>query len=120
MFYRTRKANVMWDTWLYYHDGVHYLYHLHRQNQLLPATTGQRDGITVATSTDGVHFDEIGPIVLKKDDAQRLGTGSVWPVGDRFIMNFCERREGVQAHFLRPIGRSDPLGGAGRRVSERP
>ena len=59
MFYRTRKANVMWDTWLYYHEGVHYLYHLHRQNQLLPATTGQRDGITVATSTDGVHFDEI-------------------------------------------------------------
>ena len=104
MFYRTRKANVMWDTWLYYHDGIHYLYHLHRQNQQLPATTGQRDGITVATSTDGVHFDEIGPIVLKKDDAQRLGTGSVWPVGDRFIMNFCERREGVQAIFFAQSG----------------
>ena len=79
MLYRPRKSNRMWDTWLYHHDGVHYLYHLHRQHQDRPAFTGQRDGITVATSTDGVHYEEVGPVILKEDDATRLGSGSVWP-----------------------------------------
>ena len=93
MLYRPRQANKMWDTWLYYYDGVHYLYHLHM-------LTGPGDGITVATSTDGVHFDEVGPVILKRDGADWLGTGSVWPIGDRFIMNFSEIRNGVQAVFF--------------------
>ena len=43
MFYRPTKVAKMWDTWLYYHDGVHYLYYLHE-------TTGARfDGMSVAT-----------------------------------------------------------------------
>ena len=100
MLYRPRKSNWMWDTWLYYRDGVHYLYYLHRQHQDMPARSGQRDGVSLATSTDGVHFDEVGPVVLKEDDSTRLGSGSVWPVGDKFAMNFCERREGRQAIFL--------------------
>ena len=93
MFYRPTQVSKMWDTWLYHHDGVHYLYYLHQ-------TTGARfDGMSVATSTDGVHFTEIGSIIEVRDDAEWLGTGSVWEAGGRFVMNFSEQREGVQAIF---------------------
>lgn len=94
MFYRPAKVARMWDTWLYHHDGVHYLYYLHE-------TTGARfDGISVATSPDGVRFAEIGSIIEVRDDAEWLGTGSVWEAGGRFVMNFSEQREGVQAIFF--------------------
>ena len=93
MIYRPRKSHKMWDTWLYYHEGIHYLYHLHM-------LTGPGDGITLATSKDGVHFDEKGPILLKKEDAAWLGTGSIWQVDNQFIMNFSEIRDGVQAIFF--------------------
>ena len=84
----------MWDTWLYYHEGVHYLYYLHGR------AADEWDGISVATSEDGVHFQEFGPIVSKRDDAQWLGTGSVWRAGEKFILNFSESRDGVQAVFF--------------------
>ena len=29
MFYRPTQVAKMWDTWLYYHEGVNYLYYLH-------------------------------------------------------------------------------------------
>ena len=93
MFYRPRKANKMWDTWLYYHDGLHYLYYL---RMLGPWA----DGVSLAISKDGVYFEEVGPIIQKQDDAEWLGTGSVWKAGQRFIMNFSEKREGVQAVFF--------------------
>jgi hypothetical protein len=87
MFYRPAKVAKMWDTWLYHHDGVHYLYYLHE-------TTGARfDGISVATSPDGVRFTEIGSIIEVRDDAEWLGTGSVWEAGGRFVMNSSEQQE---------------------------
>ena len=94
MFFRPTQVSKMWDTWLYYHEGVHYLYYLHM-------TTGARfDGISMATSTDGVHFEEIGSIIEKQDDAEWLGTGSVWQARGRFVMNFSEQREGTQSVFF--------------------
>ena len=84
----------MWDTWLYYHEGTHYLYYLHK------STKDRWDGMSLATSTDGVHYDEVGTIVSKREDATWLGTGSVWKAGDRFILNFSESRDGVQAIFF--------------------
>jgi hypothetical protein len=84
----------MWDTWLYYHEGVHYLYLLHK-------TIGARwDGMSLATSTDGVHWEGKGSIIEKRDDAEWLGTGSVWQAGDQFVLNFSEQRDGVQAVFF--------------------
>jgi hypothetical protein len=62
--------------------------------------TGVWNGITLATSKDGVHFAEVGPILKKKEDACWLGTGSIWQVDKRFIMNFSEIRNGVQAVFF--------------------
>ena len=56
-------------------------------------------GMSMATSKDGVHYEEVGPVVSKRDDVTWLGTGSVWKTGDRFVLNFSESREGVQAIF---------------------
>jgi len=94
MIYQPDKVAEMWDTWLYFHDGTHYLYYLHK-------STGDKwDGMSVATSLDGAHFEEQGPIISKREDAEWLGTGSVWKADERFILNFSESREGVQAIFL--------------------
>jgi len=86
MFYKPTLVPAMGDQWLYYHGGVHYLYHLYEQ----PA--GQLHGVYLATSTDGVHFDEVGPVIKKQEDAGWLGSGSVWRAGDKYIMNFSEAR----------------------------
>ncbi|NQT14523.1 MAG: hypothetical protein HQ582_17335 [Planctomycetes bacterium] len=86
MVYRPVKVPGMGDQWLYYHQGVHYLYHLYE----LPA--GKLHGVYLATSRDGVHFEEVGPVIKKRKDAAWLGSGSVWKAGDKYIMNFSEAR----------------------------
>lgn len=48
MFYKARTTGNMWDTWLYYHQGVYYLYHL-------AGPGGKWEGIAMATSPDGVN-----------------------------------------------------------------
>lgn len=85
----------MWDTWLYYHDGQHYLFYLFKAH---PGTPGS--GIGVAVSADGVHFADHGPIIHKADDAVWLGTGMTWRVGDTFLLNFSEERNGIQEIFF--------------------
>jgi len=85
MVYQPAKVG-MGDQWLYYREGVHYLYHLYEQ----PA--GQLYGVYLATSTDGVHFKEVGPVIEKQKDAIWLGSGSVWRSSGKYIMNFSEAR----------------------------
>ena len=70
MFYQpTIDAVHSHDTCLYYHDGVHFLFILYRS----PRHTGPGlDGMALATSVDGVHFGEAGPILGKKEDAETL------------------------------------------------
>ena len=86
MLYQPTRVPGMGDQWLYYHEGVHYLYHLYEQ----PA--GQLYGVYLATSQDGVHFKEVGPVIEKQQDATWLGSGSVWRAGGKYIMNFSEAR----------------------------
>ena len=100
MFYRPKKVTRMWDTWMYYHEGVHYAYHLHYR-------TGVRfDGVSLATSEDGVHFTEIGPVLHKRKEADWLGSGAVWKADGKFVMNFSEQIDGIQMVFF---ARSDDL-----------
>jgi len=84
----------MWDTWLYYHQEQHFLFYLHEHSG------PPFDGMSVAISNDGVHFEEVGPIITKRDDATWLGTGSIWRAGERFVLNFSESRGGVQAVYF--------------------
>ena len=96
MIFKPQIVARLWDTWLYYHDGTHYLFYLHRSR----AGGGGYDGMSVATADDGVHFDDRGPIIHKAKDANWLGTGMVWRAGDQFMLNFSEERSGVQEIFF--------------------
>jgi hypothetical protein len=100
MFYKPTKPETghIWDTWLYLHEGVYYLYYLAATRR--PTPDQPWDNTSLATSTDGVHWTEVGPIVVKKPEATWMGTGSTWanPTpekggsgdGKRFQMNFSE------------------------------
>jgi hypothetical protein len=100
MFYRprSRATGRMWDTWLYYREGTYYLYCL--------ANCGNSwDNVSLATSADGVHWDDRGPVLRKRPDAVWLGTGSTWkspqPGEDgRFYLNFSEWRGKQQTIFF--------------------
>lgn len=96
MIYRPKKVYSMWDVWAYWHEGTYYLYHLMMGPTSRQGWHGQ--GIAMATSADGVHWDEIGQVIPKDDDATGLGTGAVWKAADfdqtgRFILNYSTWRD---------------------------
>ena len=100
MFYKARSKQTgnMWDTWLFHHDGTHYLYYLAKRS-------GQWDNISMATSADGVHWKERGPILHKAEGVTWMGTGSTWcsprfEVDGKFQMNFSEWRGPRQTIFF--------------------
>ncbi len=100
LFYkaRSRRTGNMWDTWLYRHRGVNYLYYLAN------ARRGW-DNISMATSTDGVRWKEAGPILTKRRGVVWMGTGSVWQApgagkNRKFIMNYSEWRGPRQTIFF--------------------
>ena len=92
MFYKALHPDTgnMWDTWLYLHEGTYHLYYL--------ANRGPSwDNISAARSPDGVHWEELGPVLRKREGVEWMGTGSTWAVpsptkGGRFVMNFSEWR----------------------------
>jgi hypothetical protein len=100
MFYKplSRQTGNLWDTWLYLHQGTFYLYYLAKRS-------GQWDNISMATSPDGVHWKELGPILSKADGVTWMGTGSTWrspqfEKDGKFQMNFSEWRGPRQTIFF--------------------
>ena len=95
MFYKAqhKETGNMWDVWLFHHHDIYYLYYLGNTDYVegeLPW-----DNISLATSTDCVHWTEQGPILKKSETANWMGTGSTWksPNFDEdqsFYMNFSE------------------------------
>ena len=89
MFYAPEKSETgtMWDTWLFWHDGMYYLYYLARSGE-------KWDNTSLATSTDGVHWNEIGPIYRMSEGTTWMGTGSTWkaPISGQsaFQINYSE------------------------------
>jgi hypothetical protein len=94
MMFKSDLVFAQWDTWVYLHDGTYYLYYL---------ITSDRpdigfDGFGVATSTDGVHWQDHGRAIGPSDKMVLfLGTGAVWKAADfetsgRFICNYSEFR----------------------------
>lgn len=87
-----------WDTWVFYHDKTYYLYYL------IASQWQGWDGFGVATSKDGVHWEEQGTPVMKRANASWLGTGSTWKSPQfekdrRFIVNFSEQPKGEAQHI---------------------
>ena len=88
MFYKAKHPDSgnMWDVWLYHHDGTYYMYSL-------CGPGGQWHNFSLATSPDGVHWTERGPVIKKDEGVTWQGTGSTWanPVsggGPRFQINY--------------------------------
>jgi hypothetical protein len=87
----------MWDTWLVEREGLFYLFYIRLPRVREPSgpapTLGPGwDGISLATSSDLLHWTEHGPVLEKSTDAAWLGTGMVHRVGERFVMNYSEER----------------------------
>jgi hypothetical protein len=95
------KNEKLWDTWVIERGGIFYLFYIRISGRV---TSGPRpslgegwDGISLATSTDLIHWDEIGPVLEKHPDAAWLGTGMIHRLAAGYIMNFSEERpRGVQ------------------------
>jgi len=96
VIFRPARVAELWDTWLYRHEGVHWLFFLHRTD-----VNRWWDGISLARSSDGVHYEEVGTVAEKAADADSLGSGTTYRIPDgRFIMNLSEMRKGVQSIFF--------------------
>ena len=92
MIFQTKRFSASWDTWMYYHDGLYYLYYL-----ITEKCGGE--GFGVASSPDGVHWDDHGAAILASDKmVNYLGTGSVWKsahsdYAGKFFCNYSEWRK---------------------------
>ena len=102
MFYKpqSKETGMMWDTWLYWHEGTYFLFYLAKSK-----SDERWDNVSLATSDNGVGWKEHGVILSKSPDAVWMGTGSTWasPNFDddgKFFINFSEWREGQQTIFL--------------------
>ena len=105
MFYKPQheKTGRMWDTWLYLHEGVYYLYYLAASRDAVDDQPW--DNISMATSPDGVNWTELGPVLHKRPAATWMGTGSTWKsptceTDGKFFMNFSEWRGPRQTIFF--------------------
>lgn len=89
MLFRSKTAAKTWDGWIYYHKGIYYLYYLISDHFVC-------DGFAVATSRDGVNWEDHGWALRHSDKMVRyLGIGSVWkdvrfPETRRFICGYSE------------------------------
>jgi hypothetical protein len=89
MLFRSETAVKTWDGWVYYHNGAYYLYYLISEKFVC-------DGFGVATSQDGVHWQDRGWVLRHSEKMVRyLGGGSIWkdvhfPQTGRFLCNYSE------------------------------
>lgn len=87
--------DYLWDCWIVPKDGQYYLFHLSLTAELLGKSGW--NGISVAISSDLVHWKEYGPVLMKPDDAEWIGTGMVQRIGEEYIMNYSlEKPKGYQ------------------------
>ncbi|MCK4601285.1 MAG: hypothetical protein KAU28_02385 [Phycisphaerae bacterium] len=95
MFYKpqSKETGHIWDTWLYFHEGVYYLYYLAATEREVDDQPW--DNISLSTSTDGVNWTEVRAVLTKRPAATWMGTGSTWKspnfqTDGKFFMNFSE------------------------------
>ena len=99
MIFQPTKTARLWDTWMVLHQDIHHLFYLAHDGS---SDTRRYNCIALATSEDGVHYEDRGPVVRKRAQRGGMGTGFTWKVGDTFYMDFSEppsARDGI--HFAR-------------------
>ena len=76
MFFRSLQVDAHWDTWMYDHEGMFYLFYL-----ITEYSPGE--GFGVATSADGVTWTDHGCALQASEKMEiYLGTGAVWKAAD--------------------------------------
>jgi len=75
----------MWDTWLFADNGIFYLFTLAAEN----CERGY-DSYSLASSNDLVHWEDCGIVWRKRPQAEWMGTGHAWKVGDTYVLNYSE------------------------------
>ncbi len=92
MVFKSEVVRAQWDNWCYEYQGTFYLYYLITEHS-------GGEGFGVATSTDGVHWKDLGwCIAASTEMVEFLGTGSVWKAADfetsgTFLCNYSEWRK---------------------------
>src|ERR1035437_9968291 len=71
---RFKDISIVW------HEGKYYLFSMYS-----PGIEGDFRNVWMAVSSDGVHWDHLGPVI--KDAPVYIWAMAVHKVGDRFIMN---------------------------------
>jgi len=102
MIFRSDRVAAHWDTWVYKHLDTYYLYYLITER-------GPGEGFGVATSKDGVHWQDHGWALRQSaENSHYLGTGAVWKAADfddsgRFICNYSEHRRDANGRNIQNI-----------------
>ncbi len=84
LLYRAPEGTLK-DNCVVWNDGTFYLFTMYRREQQIADLRHQWCNVWLATSTDGVHWKDVGPVI--KDAPFVIYAMRVWKVGDRYLMN---------------------------------
>ena len=88
-----KPTGNLFDTWVIYNEGTFFLYYLVTTSHLMS------DGIGLATSVDGVHWQEHGSVIRAGEKSINwIGSGMVWKSPEyqkngKWICNYSEWRK---------------------------
>lgn len=83
LVYRTSEGTLK-DNFVVWHNGTFYLFAMYRFEEK-GSEQEQWRNVWLATSTDGVHWNDVGPVI--KDAPFGIYAMRVWRVGARFLLN---------------------------------
>ena len=83
LLYRTAEGSLK-DNCVIWHDGAFHLFAMYRVAEK-PSEQEQWCNVWSATSTDGVHWTDVGAVI--KDAPFGIYAMRVWKVGEKFLMN---------------------------------
>jgi hypothetical protein len=84
LLYRAPEGSLK-ENCVVWNDGTFYLFTMYRREQQIADVRDQWRNVWLATSTDGVHWKDVGPVI--KDAPFVIYAMRVWKVGDRYLMN---------------------------------
>lgn len=85
------------------HEGTFYLFTMYRRERQRDDIIDQWRHVWCATSTDGVHWKDVGPVI--EDAPFPIWAMKVWRAGDRFVMNhgsFTGDKQDVLKFWISP------------------
>lgn len=91
LLYRAPEGTLK-DNCVVWHDGTYYVFTMYRNT--LEGGEEQWRHVWLATSQDGVHWQDVGPVI--QDAPWTIYAMRVWRAGDRWVMNHGSFTDGRQ------------------------